>query len=114
MMRVMKKLFLLLLVAVTFVACQNDTPKSGVGASSSAMSAEDEHIDFQIMLKQRSRYGSLFDSIKSSFNCDLGINLDIFEDYVDGSGDYNSSLFADVREMLLFGGAGNSGDEFFY
>ena len=110
----MKKLILLLLVIVAFTACQESGSKANVRTAGGAISAEDEQADLQAMLKERRSYGSLFDSIITSFNNDWGIDLDLFNDYVDGSGDYDGSLFADIRDMFSFGRADNSGDEFFY
>ena len=110
----MKKLSILVVTLMAFTACHNadvqNVKASGVGVGMS----EQEHEDFQNMLKERSGYNSIFKAVKSDIADAWDAMLDIFGDYVVEDVFVDSLLSVDTNGSYSFGGYSENDGEFYY
>lgn len=117
----MKKLFVLILSVVAFMACQScsNNPVSLFGAndggsksnksSGGSVAIDSDNEDFLEMLKVRARYGRLFESVMEAF--DTG--GEIFDDYIWGDEIYMTMSFSNLNDQLAFDLTGNGESEMY-
>lgn len=111
----MKKLSVLLVAFVTFTACNSATSNDNqVRISGGGFSAEKEQEDLREFLNERSRYNTIFKSVKSDIANIWDSMLDIFGDYVVEDMFAESFLSADMNDSLSFGGYSDNDSEFYY
>lgn len=103
----MKKLSVSIMALLAFTACHTNGSDDNVKASGGSISAEQDHADFQEMMKERSRYNSLFNSVKGDIADVWEDILDIFGDYVIEDPHTRELLSADISNSFSFGGGEN-------
>ena len=117
----MKKLFVLILSVVAFMACQScsNNPVSLFGAndggsksnksSGGSVAIDSDNEDFLEMLKVRASYGRLFESVMEAF--DTG--CEIFDGYIWGDEIYMTMSFSNLNDQLAFDLTGNGESEMY-
>ncbi|MBR2859153.1 MAG: hypothetical protein IKB90_03585 [Alistipes sp.] len=110
----MKKLSILIVALVAFTACHNNDTNNVKASGGSISASEQEQEDFQSMLKERSRYNTIFNSLKMDMEDAWDAMLDIFGDYVINDPHTGDLLSADMRGSFGFGNFGENEGELYY